>query len=82
MSDILEFTPFHPTWLHGEPGMGPFQGLHPGQFVNALHPRPFLCQCWRFLVQVVDVRYFVRELRIWRRGQPGADQMGLEIRIF
>lgn len=82
MPDVLEFTPFHLAWLQGQSRVLAFQGLHPGQLIDAHHPLTLLGQFWRLLIELVDFTHLFIETFIRARGQPVTDQMRLEISLF
>jgi len=73
LPDVLEFTPLHFAWLDGQSWMLAFQGLHPGQLINAHHPLALLSEFGRLLVELVDSTHLFIEIFIRGRGQPITD---------
>src|SRR5437879_736650 len=59
-----------------------FGGLHAGQLVGAHGALPLLGQSRRLVIHAADRRDAFLSVLISRRGEPGADQMRLEIPFF
>ena len=57
VADILEFAPFHLARSQGQARVFAFQGLNPGQFIDAHNPLSLLGQFWRLLIKLVDLAH-------------------------
>jgi len=78
VADVLELAPLDFAGDQRQTGMLPLQRLDPGHLVGAHGPLPVLGPARRRVVHGVDLGDLGPQLLIGCRGQPVADEMGLE----
>src|SRR5436305_1366953 len=82
MADVLEFAPLDFAWGQRQSWMLAFQGLDGGQLIGTHGLFSLLGQLCGLLIHVTDRSHRFLLVRIFRRSQPIADQVGLEIPFF